>query len=117
MNIVQQAHIFEKDGVFQACRDLRYQEKFVQEGENVICGIGTDIEEAVEALEAAETVARVVANNTKALNALGKVKLNINQLCSIVNILDKKSGGNGRRVRVGDFTEQVRVVESMLAGV
>lgn len=40
-------------------------------------------------------------------NAINKAKQNIKLLCETVNVLDKKSGGNGRKVRVDDFSEHL----------
>ncbi len=47
-------YIFEKDGVFQACRDNRYKFRFAQEDERVLVGVGCSEMNAVEELKLKE---------------------------------------------------------------
>jgi hypothetical protein len=51
---VRQIFIFEKDGVFQACRDNRYKFRFAEEDEGVLVGIGVSDEDAIEELYVVE---------------------------------------------------------------
>jgi hypothetical protein len=53
-------------------------------------------------------------NSTQALNAVRKTKNNIKQLCEIVNQLDIDNGGNGFKVREGDFTEHLNDIQAFI---
>lgn len=47
-------YIFEKNGVFQACRDNRYKFRFVEPDENVIAGTGSSEDRAIDQMKALE---------------------------------------------------------------
>jgi hypothetical protein len=46
-------------------------------------------------------------NYDNTINSINKTKNNIEQLCDLVNQLDKSNGGNGHRVNVVDFSEPI----------
>ena len=47
-------YIYEKDGVYQACRDSAYKDRFALEHEPVVVGVGTDKHDAVRELHEKE---------------------------------------------------------------
>lgn len=49
------------------------------------------------------------------MNAIAKTKQNLKQLCEQVNQLDAINGGNGRKVRLEDFSESINDLSSIIA--